>query len=56
MYELCKDSRAVTVGVFVQVAQNNVNEAIEEFKPDEPVPKVIEFPRPRWDLHTDEKQ
>jgi hypothetical protein len=37
LYELCRIERAVSVGVFVQAAQNRVDEAIDEFKPD-PLP------------------
>jgi hypothetical protein len=49
IYDLCRETRAVRVGAFVQVAQNNVNEAIDEFKPDSPAPQKMEFARRKFD-------
>lgn len=48
IFNRCRDTRAVSVGVFVATAQNSVQEAIHEFQPDLPVPAAQEFPRPKF--------
>jgi hypothetical protein len=49
IFALCERTRAVGVGVSVQIARNNVLEAISEFQPDVPAPStVLEFPRQKF--------
>ena len=45
LFETCRVCRAVSVGVFVATAQNAINEAIAEFRPEDPQPCSMEFPR-----------
>jgi hypothetical protein len=46
---LCQETRALLVAVSVEAAQEAINEAIEQFKPDsnEPLAK-LEFPTPKF--------
>lgn len=48
LFETCRSLRAVSVGVFVATAQNAVNEAISEFRPDSPAPCEMQFPRSKF--------
>jgi hypothetical protein len=51
LYQNCLDARALHIGVSVQAAQNCVNEAIADFRPDAPdyvTPPAIELPRSKF--------
>jgi hypothetical protein len=47
IYQRCQDSRALAVGMKVQIARDALNEAIAEFQPDSPAPCEMQFPTPK---------
>jgi hypothetical protein len=44
LYANCEQSRSMMVGVYVQAAQREINECLEQFQPDALPGAPIEFP------------